>query len=58
MDLPSKGIKGERMDFLADLDEATKEKAQTLIDEAQAALAELGIDHLPYKGLGDTIEEE
>lgn len=57
LDVPSKGLKNGRMDFLADLDEAVKEKAQTLIDEAQAALSELGIDHLPIKGLGDTTEE-
>ena len=57
VDLPSKGVKGERGDFLADLDDATKEKAQALIDEAEAALAELGIEHLPFKGAGAATEE-
>ncbi len=56
VNLPTKGDKGER-DFLADLDDATKEKAQTLIDEAEAALAELGIDHLPFKSFRNTAEE-
>ncbi|MDN4494336.1 hypothetical protein [Ureibacillus aquaedulcis] len=57
VDLPTKKSKGSREDFLADLDDATKEKAETLIDEAEAALAELGIEHLPFKALGSTTEE-
>ena len=59
VDLPTKGDKGGRGDFLADLDDATKEKAQAILDqqkagsitrdEAQAQLAELGVD-LPTEG--------
>ena len=42
-----------KMDILSGLDEETKEKAQELIEEAQTELAELGIDHLPFKHLTD-----
>lgn len=34
------------------LDEATKEKAQAIIDEAEAELAELGVEQ-PILGKGD-----
>ena len=42
-----------KMDILSGLDKETKEKAQKLIDEAQTKLAELGVDHLPFKHLTD-----
>ncbi|MFC7686472.1 hypothetical protein [Ureibacillus sp. GCM10028918] len=53
MDLPTKGNKAGREDFLANLDEPPKEKAQAILeqqkartitqDEAQSQLAELGV---------------
>ena len=45
--------RGPKMDILSGLDKETKEKAQKLIDEAQTKLAELGVDHLPFKHLTD-----
>ncbi|TSI07387.1 hypothetical protein [Lysinibacillus sp. BW-2-10] len=54
VELPSKG---NHRDFLAGLDANTKEVAQDLIDDAEAQLAELGVDHLPLKGFkGSKIE--
>ncbi|RUL53229.1 hypothetical protein EK386_09635 [Lysinibacillus antri] len=47
VELPTKGAAN---DFLAGLDANTKEVAQDLIDNAEAQLAELGVDHLPLKG--------
>ena len=43
--------KREKQDLFADLDEATKEKAQAIVDDAEAELAELGVDR-PVLGNG------
>ena len=50
VELPTRGAK---MDIFAGLDEETKEQVQSLIEETQDELAELGIDHLPFKHLTD-----
>nr|WP_106782676.1 hypothetical protein [Lysinibacillus timonensis] len=57
VDFPAKGDKGARGDFLTNLDDETKEQAQALIDEAEEELAELGIDHLPFKGFHNQSNE-
>ncbi|MBZ5753843.1 hypothetical protein [Metabacillus rhizolycopersici] len=58
VELPAKGEKGDRGDMFADLDDESKEKAQVLIEEAEAQLAELGVNHLPFKGLEASTNEE
>ena len=42
-------MKEDARDLLADLDADTKEAAQSFIEDAEAQLAELGVDHLPIK---------
>ncbi|GLC86888.1 hypothetical protein [Lysinibacillus piscis] len=49
VEFPSKGEFSKHAEPFANLDEATKEKVQTLIDEAQAELAELGVDKSFFK---------
>ncbi len=41
--------KVEKKDLLAGLDEATKTQARTIIEEAKVELAELGIEHVPFR---------
>jgi hypothetical protein len=46
--LPTRGDKGEKADILANLDDATKAKAQELIDNAKTELEKLGVNHLHF----------
>lgn len=40
--------KGSHIDKFADLDEDTREKAESLIDEAKEQLEQLGVEHLQF----------
>ncbi|WP_078414958.1 hypothetical protein [Priestia abyssalis] len=55
VELPAKGDKGPREDMFANLDDATKEKAQAIMDDMNAQLAELGVK-VPVKGQKDSTE--
>ena len=55
IELPAKGDKGPREDLFAGLDDATKEKAQAIMDDMNAQLAELGVN-FPAKFQKDSTE--
>ncbi|MDQ0244711.1 polyhydroxyalkanoate synthesis regulator phasin [Bacillus fengqiuensis] len=55
VELPAKGDKGPREDLFAGLDDATKEKAQAIMDDMNAQLTELGVD-FPAKFKKDSTE--
>ncbi|MGG0453890.1 hypothetical protein ABEY82_26370 [Priestia megaterium] len=45
-------------DLFANLDKATKTKAQALVDEAKDQLAKLGINDFHFKGLGESTKAQ